>query len=167
MSLEQSQQQLHYFSHHQYRRDRIPPPSSPQDENLQSLRDIVGGPASTWLQESRHFDDPMNNNSSATNQGHHHQHHHATAGTSNLRLATYVTLLTLFMVWAGKHYLRHQRRRRHPTTEQVEEVIFVLGIPLLIPRPVPTPATTTAATADHNNDRRRNSATTANTIHTV
>ncbi|CAB9514312.1 expressed unknown protein [Seminavis robusta] len=94
----------------------------PQEE--MSLHDVLGDQASTWLEESRaHFEEE--NNSSNQN-----------GNFSPLRIATYMCLAVLFILWGRRHYLRHQRRRQAPaeSEEQVEEVIFVLGIPLLIHR---------------------------------
>lgn len=88
----------------------------------QALHDLVGGPASSWLEDPTHSGFPGNNGTIASKH---------TMWTSLLHMMTYMVLITVLMVWAGKHYLRHQRR--HQQHGHTEEVIFVLGIPLLIP----------------------------------
>ena len=93
-----------------------------------SLQDLVGSRASTWLEESRHPSSATTNSAAAHDDGNN------TFGTSLFHVTIYVALLTLLVVWARKHYHRHNHHRQRRPAEQVEEVIFVLGIPLLIPR---------------------------------
>jgi hypothetical protein len=90
-----------------------------QQQEIVSLHDIVGGQASTWLEESRvHFEEVGDNNA-----------------FSPLRVATCICCAVILLLWGRRHHLR--QRRRPYSGEDVEEVIFVLGIPLLIHRRSP------------------------------
>ena len=90
----------------------------------QALHNIVGGPASSWLVEDPAHSGFPGDATITTNNN--------TMWTSLLHMMTYMVLVTVLMVWAGKLYLRHQHRQQQQHGH-TEEVIFVLGIPLLIP----------------------------------
>ena len=118
----------------------LPSPPQAQDEIVSLQNVVVGNQASTWLEESRH----------------------------KLRMVTCAALLTLVLIWIGKYVLRQHRRwwrirSAPPTAGAVEsqELIFVLGIPLLIPRsPNATATPTTTSTMTTPTTRTTTAATT-------
>lgn len=84
-----------------------------QETAVSHLHDVVGGQASTWLEETRYHD--------KNQEG------------STLRIATYLALLVVLVVWGRGHYLRNHRRvvpQGEQQEQPVGEVIFVMGIPL-------------------------------------
>jgi hypothetical protein len=86
--------------------------SSEEETAVEHLQDVVGSPASTWLEETRYHEKKGN----------------------TLRVASYLTLALILVLWGKRYYARHSRRPSPEATILEEEVIFVLGIPLLIHR---------------------------------
>jgi len=118
------------------RRDR-----SYQESPSSTLHNLVGTQASVWLEETRHKDDSYASSRTTTT---------SSSGITVMwiydlcHMAAYVSLVVLLILWIRRHYVRHERSRQQQqqqqqqhqpaAAEQVDEIIFVLGIPLLIPR---------------------------------
>lgn len=110
------------------------------------VEDLVGGRASTWLKPQH-----KNNKHKSSNDSN-------GTGLVVIQQPNYGPLIVLLLAVGALLYWRRQRRRfaissnnndrGHSLAADMDEVIFVLGIPLLVHRNSTTPASSSAVTPE-------------------